>query len=279
MKQFAWITFIMLAAQLSAFAQPSLELAWSYYEANEYQRCLANLEDHAGADVLFLRGNCHQKMGNLTLALSAYDAAASSGCEHTNLHLNRGICRLSMEMLEAAEQDLKRHLRIDPQSERALYYMAQLEYMRFSTSTSMDYLERCLNVNPDNTDALYLQAGNLADQEKWMLASSTFQEVLSIDPTHYMAQQATAQVFLQWNKPQDAIGILNSLTQHPDADLGLIYFFLAEAHYQLHQQEEACEMWEKSADLGDKDAAKNQVNICVKGKSRLRRKKMTYAEF
>lgn len=269
----------MLTLHFGAFAQQSLDRAWSYYNSDDFESCLASMEGSAGSEVLFLRGNCHHKMGYLSKALSAYDAAESSGCEHPDFHLNRGICRLSLGMIEAAEQDLKRQLRVDPTNEGALYYMAQLEYTRFANQTSMDYLERCLNVNPDNTDALYLQAGNLADQEKWLLSSQTFQEVLSIDPDHYMAQQAMAQVFLQWDKPSDAISVLSGLEDHPDADLALVYFFLAEAHYQLHQQEIACEMWEKSAEMGDKDAAKNQVNICDKGKTRLRRKTMTYADF
>jgi len=274
------LTAFFLLTALFGFSQssPQLTQAWDAYNAQKFEQCLALLEEARGAEALFLEGNCHQKLGDLHAALQCYDSAESSGCTHENLHLNRGICRLFLGMLDPAEQDLKRQLRDDPQNERALYFMAQLNYERYESTASMDYLERCLVVNPDNTDALFLQGGNYVDNDQWELAANAFQEVLSIDPEHGPAQKALAQVLLFQNDPTFALEILEELQPQTDAERAEVAFFQAEAHYLLHHNEQACKLWTLSAELGDKDAQRNLTNICEKGKEKLRRKRLTRME-
>ena len=276
----AVLTFLCLALTTNVFSQAAenLALAWDAYNSDRFEQCLATLDEVRGAESLFLQANCHQKLGDCYTALGLYNSAESSGCSHENLHLNRGICRLTLGMIEPAEQDLKRHLRSAPQHERALYYLAQLEYMRFAGVASMNYLDRCLGVNPDNTDALYLQGGNYVDQERYPLAADAFREVLSIDPEHFMAQKALAQVLLYEGQASEALALLEVLESDDNDVQAELYFYQAEAHYLLHQRDLACEFWDKSASMGDKDAARNHTTICEKGKDKLRRKRLTRME-
>lgn len=268
----------------TAFGQQSERFiaASSHYAAGEYEACLKVLNAAEGSqdgDCLFVEANCHQKLGDLEKALHCYDLAEQHKCSMNALFLNRGICRLNLGLKEAAESDFNHHLALTPEDSKTLYYLGQLEYMRFNTAGSLAYLSQATAIEPNYIDAIFLEGGNYADIDKWEFAEQSFRRVLAINEFHLEARKALAMVLIQQNRMQEAIDELDKIKEGEDAVMAEVYFYKAEAFYSLHQDEAACELWTLSDHLGDPDAAKNLLNICQKGKSKLRKKKASYAKF
>lgn len=281
-------TLLLVCALCSAtlaHAQPEsvLRQARQLYEANDYEQCLNLLNKQPVEQLVpethFILANCHHKMDQLSEALFQYDLAEQRAFVLPELFLNRGICRIALGMIDAAEADLIRHLRTHPRDARTLYYLGELEYRRLSNNHSLGYLADCLEVDPQNTNALFLRGGNLADMGRWEQAGNAFREVLALNPTHAPARRALALVHLQQNNPQEALRLLAELEPADMQEQAEVLFFQAEAHWALHQKDKACECWKLSAEKGDVDASKNMVNVCERGKTKLRKKNISFGEF
>lgn len=285
MKKSLLLLTITLAT-ISGFSQSASELycsAKSAYEAEEFPDAVAYLDGAISlvkkGDFYKLRGDCFQKMQNFASALTDYDFAERRGCADLDLNLNRGICRISMGLFEAAEEDLYHHLDASPDDAKAHYYLGEANYMMFENKRSIAHLDDALMIDDEMLEAHYLLGANYSELGKLKEAKVEFQTCRRLKPKYMRIDLNLAILALEDANPDEAIVILSRIVPDNDELTAEVHFYLGEAYYALHQKDQACQQWSAAAELGDSFGKKNHDNICVKKNGRHKKKGSSFIQF
>lgn len=285
MKQIT-LLLVMTIAGLTGFSQSASELyrsAKSAYGAEEYLQAIDILDQAISigkqGNYYKLRGDCFQKMRNFGSALADYDFADRKGCTDLDLNLNRGICRISMGLFEAAEKDIYHHLEAFPEDAKAHYYLGEANYMMFENKASVAHLEAALNIDDELMEAHYLLGANYSEMGKLKQAEEQFQICRRLNPNYLRIDLNLAILAMEDTNPDEAIGILSRIVPDSDELKAEVHFYLGEAYYALHDKDQACEQWSAAADLGDSYGKKNHDNICVKNNGRHKKRKASFVQF
>ena len=285
MKSFTLVILGLFATMIShgQSASESYRTALSHYEAGEYELAIDNVDLAINlgkqGNYYKLRADCHHKMESFASALADYDFAEKRGCTDLDLYINRGICRISMGMYDQGEMDLWRHLEAFPEDEKALYYLGEAEYLQFNNKACLNYLNQAIEADPEYMDAYYLRGANYVEMGRMDLAEKDFEMCVELNPDFQRNVLNLAIINIENLQPEEALISLHDLHSEDEELMAEILYYKAEAHYALHNQEEACFLWQQAAELGDVYAEKNYTNVCEKGNGRHKKKKVSFATF
>lgn len=248
------------------------------FQAVVHNMDLAIAQNKAG-EYYQLRGNAHHKLGNFQQALSDYNAAAKK-VNDPELYLNRAICRVSLEDFQEAILDIYRYLKFEPESPKAFYYLAVVDYYTFNYKGAIDYLENTLSLNEDYMEAYYLEGAVLAEQKKYEEAIESYNIVMDLEPTNYRALLNIANIRVELGQHDAAIQMFNDLINENINFFDEVYYSMAEAHHKNGNKQGACEFYEMAAGQGDADAKINVEKYCQQnGKRHEKKKKAIKATF
>mgnify|MGYP002632043837 CR=1 FL=1 len=285
MRFFLSISLILLLAQTSIgqSASEHFKSAQALYATGNFEQAIEELdraiELNKSGDSYKLRADCFQKLGQLTSAMADYEFAEKRGCTALDLYLNRGICRTSLGMYDAAEKDLTSHIKAFPRSAVACYYLAVVAYLQMDNNLSLEWLNDALDYDPDYMAAYYLRGANYFEKGKLSKAEDDFRTAFSLDPTESRGALNLARILLEQLKVEEAMEQLLSISTEDKALITEINYYLAEAYFSLHNEDKACEYWLLAADQGDADAKRNHENICQKQNGRHKVKRTSFGEF
>jgi len=285
MKQITLVLTITLAT-ITGFSQSASELyglAKSAYEAEEFPDAVDYLDEALSlgkqGNFYKLRGDCFQKMRNFGSALADYDFAERRGCTDLDLNLNRGICRISMGLFEAAEKDLYEHLEVFPDDAKAHYYLGEANYMMFENKRSIAHLDDALMIDDEMLEAHYLLGANYSELGKLKEAKGEFQICRRLKPGFIRIDLNLAILALEDANAEEAVAILTRIVPDSDELTAEVHFYLGEAYYAVHEKDQACQQWSAAAELGDSFGKRNYENICVKKNGRHKKRKASFVQF
>ena len=274
--------YCLCACALAARAQSPLVIAEQHYEAGRYEQAISAATVAIGGDnaaeAYYCRGNAHHKLGHFTEALDDYDRARINGYSNDELYLNRGICKVSLMMYESARIDLMHFLEYHQDDARSYYWLATIEYMNMENKSSLRYLDEALAIDTAYADAYYLRAANMAELNKTNLALEDFQSALQCNPKLMRAKFHMAVLLIGMGQYEHALELLSELRLENIDFVSEVLYYRGEVLYYLHDLDGACNDWNESAQLGDRDAQHNHKKVCAE-KGKLKNKKRTYFQF
>lgn len=263
--------------------QSALDEAREAYSKGSYTQALASVEiqilQHESPQALMLRADCNQKLGELSKALDDYERAKIMGYSQDDLYLNRGVCKVSLNLIESAKSDLTNYIQRRQNDPKGYYWMAAAEYMIMETRASMRYLDEALYIDSLYADAYYLRAANYAQQRKMNLALEDFQEAYRLNPTMHRAKLNIAIILLDMGQNRNAVELLSELKLENTDFVHEVLYYKGEALYNMHDMEGACNDWVEAAQLGDMDAERNYNRMCINKKGKPRFKRRNYYQF
>ena len=274
---------MLLLKILPCIAQDELASARASYDSGHYQRALDALvpresEKHNG-DYFMLRADCFHKLGELGEALQNYDKARLHDYDGDDLLLNRGICKTSLGLYDAARFDLNAYMQIYTDDATVYYWMATLEYMCVETRASLRFVNEALYLDTAYADAYYLRGACYADQGKPLLAMEDFRMAFELNPKLQRAKLNLATLLIDMGQFTGAIEMLSELRVENIDFTGEVLYYRAEAFYALHDTDGACTDWKEAAGLGDADALAAYKKVCLDQKGKPRLKHRTYVQF
>lgn len=266
-------------------AESFYESAVRLYDQNSYRGAISQLdfaiESKKESKYYKLRADCFQKMGNYESALADYNFSIRKEVSDSIVFLNRAACRINIELFEDAVTDLHKYLEKHPESPKAFYYLAVVEYYNFNYKGAIDYLELASTLNPDYMEAYYLLGAVYGEMGKPDLALENYGTAYELDPTFHRSMLNAAVLKMEYNDPDGALAILESLKteQH---DFGPeLHYYLGEAKVMLHDKEGACDEWQTAAAIGDAEARVNYDRVCLgaKGEKVEKKNRLTKVSF
>lgn len=234
---------------------------------------------HPVAEIYFLRADCKHKLKNFSGALTDYDAAKMKGYVGTELFLHRGICRVSLQMLSGAREDLNTYIGYNERSAKAYYWLGAADYMEVENYASIEKLDVAIMLDSAYAEAYYLRAANYAELRKYNKALNDYASALTYSPNLYQARLNMARVYLETSNYESAEEILSELRLEPIDFVSDVYYYRGEARYKMKDEEGACKDWKEAASEGDLDAKESYDAVCLNRDGKPKYKKQTYFEF
>lgn len=100
-----------------------------------------------------------------------------------------------------------------------------------SESQAIAAYQRCLAIDPQNTDSIFYLAHALEMSNQWQQAADQYQKGLKISPNYIDLSLGLARCWLRMDRPEDARQIAQQiLTKHPDSSGALLVLGM----YYLH---------------------------------------------
>lgn len=260
----------LLGSTVSVFGQDNdaLKRARLLYDQEQFAQAISLLneviDENSGAfEAYLLRGDCFQKEEKFVAALQSYEKADALNSKSALLNANQGAAFLNLKQFEEANKKLKKALKLDPDLPEAHYFMGNLLYFDYRTQAAVRHYSKAISLRPSYRDALYMRAAAYTEMERYDLALRDYQTVLELDPTLSVAKFNTAIIFVLNEQYQEALEVLSEI--NPD-DLPTpkdYYFYQGEALYFTDRKEEACEGYEKAAEMGDDEAREIYMSYCI----------------
>jgi tetratricopeptide (TPR) repeat protein len=277
------ITVCMFLLVSIGHSQSAYDQALALYSTNNYEKALNDVDiavqQHASPEALMLRADCYHKLDDFSHALDDYDRAKSAGYSKDDLYLNRGICKISLSLIESAKVDLNMFIQRNENDPRGYYWMATAEYMNMENRASLRYLDEALWRDSTYADAYYLRAANYADQHKLNLAMEDFQQALELNPKMHRAKMNMAIILNDMGQYRNSIEMLSELKLENIDFTAQVLYYRGEALYNLHDMEGACGDWVEAAEMGDDDAEYNYRKLCIDKHDKPRFKRRSYFQF
>ncbi len=263
--------------------QSTLEQNLTLYREGQFETALRNLDSiilhQPSGENYFLRADCKHKLKNFSGALTDYDAAKMKGYAGPDIFLHRGICRVSMQMLSGAREDLNSYLGFNEKSSKAYYWLGVADYMEVENFASIEKLDMAIMLDSAYAEAYYLRAANYAEIRKFNKALADYSSALKCSPDLYQAKLNMARVYLETSNYQSAEELLSELRLEPVDFIAEVYYYRGEARYRLKDEEGACKDWREASNMGDSDAKESFDSVCLNRDGKPKYKKQTYFEF
>lgn len=256
---------------IHAEAQQDITSAQELYEQGEYISAidyLQSLEIRHSAD-LTLEGDAHHKLADYETAIESYTQALAREDEQVYAMMRRGAAYLELGELAFALRDIKKALRMWPDHPEANFYMGNICYDQEDMRNAVKFYKEALKSRPTYPQAQYMLGAARSELGHHQEASAAFSLVLNDYPE---AKYSLAVVKLEGQEYESAIALFNELEQEGMQKVSDLYFFRAEAYYQIEDKNKACMDYKTAAALGDEEALEIYDQFCLKSKRKAQRK-------
>lgn len=202
----------------------------------------------------------HYKAGQINDAVQHFQAALQINPSNDSAHMDLGTALISLGRLDDAIQQFQEVLRLKPSSAATAHCSMGIALIKAGRPRkAIEHLQTSLEINPKHLEA----CNNLA----WVLATASddtvrdpiravelAQKAIELDPKHTDFFNTLGVAYYRAGHWQDAIQWLNKSTQANNGGSAFDWFFLAMAHQQLGQHDEALADYDQAVERMDKTA-------------------------
>lgn len=270
MKRFVVIAILVFFYH-QVFAQDSTDIFLNdgkkLYEQEDYvgamkafsKGYLISLNNY---DVIMGLANSRHKLDLFKPAISLYDKAEEIRDDDPELFFSRGAAYVFINEFKKAIKDFNDCIELDPMHDRVYYYLgfSNAQLSRYKTAIE-NYTEE-IKRNPDNAAAYYNRGAAKAELNNYEAGMDDFKVALEKEPELENGLFNIALSKLGMKQYEEAIKDLNQVILSDNKNLSRAFFYRAEAKYELKRKEEACEDWQKAANLGHEQALENASVFC-----------------
>jgi tetratricopeptide (TPR) repeat protein len=162
-------------------------------------------EARRSAEAYLLAGKTWLKIGEPDKAVKDLEAAAAIDPALPGIYTLRGVAREGSFDTAGAESDLRKALELNPNDLEALVHLGAILYTRRELAESKTYLDRALKIDPDSQFAIYEMALWKSASGQVEAAVRDLEKVVGRDPGWLQAHIQLAALYYRLNRPQDGL--------------------------------------------------------------------------
>ena len=278
------LVFCALLIALTSQSQSNpLDQAREAYASKDYTKALSaadlQIQQQPTPEAYMMRADCLHKLEDYNHALDDYDKAKQQGYTGEDLYLNRGICKISMELYDGARSDLMQYLQKNEGDAKGYYWLAVIEYMNMENKACQRYIDEAIYLDSTYAEAYYLRAANYADTKKHNLAYEDFSTAYQLNNDLHRAKLNMAILLIDMGRFKYATEVLSELKLEDPTIIAETLYYRGEAMYNMHDMEGACGDWVEAAEMGDEDAEDMYKRLCIDKNDKPRFKRRSYFQF
>jgi len=229
--------------------------------ANAMTLYTSTAEHNPNSDLIQLNlGVEHYKAGEINDAVEHFQAALRINPSNDPAHMDLGTALINLGRLDDAIQQFQEVLRLKPNSAATAHCSMGIALTKAGRPReAIEHLQTSLEINPNQPEA----CNNLA----WVLATASddavrdpiravelAQKAIELDPKHTDFFNTLGVAHYRAGHWQDAIQWLDKSAQATQGRNAFDWFFLAMAHQQLGQHDEARVDYDQAVERMDKTA-------------------------
>jgi tetratricopeptide (TPR) repeat protein len=159
----------------------------------------------------FLSGLDKLENGYISDAKLDFDKAVELNEWYVGGHLGRGLVYLNKDDYKNAQKHFLKVLNIDSKETLSLYYLACIESELGNNEMSVDYATRAIRISPNDIDYYLIRINSLIELKKLDKALNDCNKVLSIENDNVIALFTKAQILIDQQNFVKAIDTYNEL--------------------------------------------------------------------
>lgn len=212
---------------------------------------------------LLLKANALTCLGSISSALDVYGIIIKSEPQNPDFRIARLAVLIASKNWKNAIHDCRILSEIIPNSNSytKVCCMAGLETKSYDEA--MTWINKYLNVNPENEEAQFLQSKAYQGLHNNTQALLIVNRLLEKQPKNSEYVLHRAQLYDHMNMYKFAVGDYNSYLKSNPND-GKVWYQLGLAHQKEGAKNEACSCFEKARDNGATDARRQLSMYCKK---------------
>lgn len=264
-------SLLLATALLPAMAQDSaqhhLADAAAAYNAGHLDSAKAEVEraialDPAMAKAFKLRGDIHQRHQLYEAAMADYNKAENLDNKAPRLYVSRSALRITEGNYKGGLRDADKATALDPKDADAWYNRGWALYQGNDLEAALKSVRRALELEPEFPEALYLSGVIKGAQYDETEGVEEINRALALKPTIPGARMSAAVLLYEAKRYEEAVPKFTQVITSDTTELSAAYYYRADCYYNLGDKEHACQDWNKSMRLGDRDAAFIKKNYC-----------------
>ncbi|MCC6840303.1 MAG: tetratricopeptide repeat protein [Flavobacteriales bacterium] len=266
---------------IPSLAQPAtrdiLAEAVVAYEAGQLDSAMARIgrvitQEPASAKAFKLRGDIHQRRREYDAAMADYRTSEDLDQNDPRLYVSRSALYITQGNAKGGLREADKALDLAPLDADAWYNRAWALYQGNDLEAALKSVRKALDVDPRFPEALYLSGvikGARYDEEAGV---EEIDQALRLNPGIPGGLMSMAVLLYEGKRYQEAITKFTEVIASDTTELADAYYYRADCHYNLGNKESACEDWNRSVRLGDRDAAFIKRNYCDTDASKIPKK-------
>lgn len=271
------LSLSVLPAFSQSDAQAHLEAATTAYNAMKLDSALAEVDraiaiDPALAKAFKMRGDIHQHKRDYSAAMDDYKTSEKLDDTDPRLFVSRSALRISDGNYKAGLRDADKALELDPKDADAWYNRGWALFKGNDEDAALKSVRKALDLQPKFPEALYLSGVIKGAQYDEKEGVEEVAEALAMKPSIPGGLMSLAVLLYEDKRYEDAIPKFTEVIAHDTTELAGAYYYRADSYYNLGDKDKACQDWNKSMRLGDKDAAFIKKNYCDTDAKKIPRK-------
>lgn len=269
MKNFSPLLLLLVA--LPALSQTGgtdlLRSATVAYEAGKLDSALVEVDlaiaqDPTMAKAFKLRGDIHQRKREFDAAMNDYSRSENLDDTDPRLYVSRSALRITERNYKGGLRDADKALDLDPNDADAWYNRGWALYQGNDEEAALKSVRKALDLKPQFPEALYLSGVIKGAQYDEKEGTAEISQALSLKPNIPGALMSLAVLLYEDKQYEEAIPKFTEVIANDTTELKAAFYYRADCYYNLGDKEHACQDWNKSMRLGDRDAAFIKKNYC-----------------
>lgn len=240
-------TNAQLDAALAAYDNGALDSAMTLVNA-------AIAAEPTLAKAYKLRGDIHQKRLEFEPALADYARSEDIDPLDPRLYVSRSALRITDENYKGGLRDADKALDIDPMDADGWYNRACALYLQGDGDAALKSARKAMELRPSFAEALYLSGvikGEYDEEE----GLEEINAALKMQPNIPGGMMSVAVLLFESKQYKEAIEKFTEVIATDTTELAAAFYYRADSYYNLDDKAHACADWQRSARLGDTDAA------------------------
>lgn len=187
--------------------------------SREYQRALDNIQVSADdnprdrARIIQIRGDALLGLGKLTEGCALYQEASQIDPQWHKTYLGLATCDLATNKIDTARAFLKKSVELAPRAPSGWIMLAKLERSQGNLAIAKEALDKALEANSFNLDALVDHGTILIALNDIKGARDDANRILNLYPKHYLGQYLQALILFHEKKNDAARDQLATVLQ------------------------------------------------------------------
>lgn len=204
-------------------------------------------------EAIYNRGVLKMGLGELEAALQDFDKVLELKPGIPPVLLARGQLYYQLLRYAEAQKDLQQYLLYQSQNGEALYYLALSLKAQNQQQQALVHLNKCLQLNSENENALSARAEIYAENEDFGKLEADAEKLLRFNPYNLKAYFWRAQALFARNEAAKALEDLQKITEEQSQN-AQAWLLTGRCLLALDEKVKACEAWEKAQKLGNETA-------------------------
>ncbi|PKR81482.1 hypothetical protein CW751_05370 [Brumimicrobium salinarum] len=201
------------------------------------------------ADYFYQRGIQYFKLKNYEAAITDFSKVILINPKHADAYNDRGSAYKLSENYKKAIEDYNKAATLNKKSGNAYNNLGSLYREQKKYDRAISAYDKALMIEKDNFMALNNRGFAKFEKGDYKNALGDFKKVILLKPDYTIAYNNIAGVYMEMEEYENVVKYASQAIERDD-QIGAAFYNRAIANEMLRNEEQACQDWNRAADLG-----------------------------